>query len=109
VEANKVTREKLLSWIKYYYYGYSWDGENFLYNPISILNLFYAREFGNYWANTGSPKLIVDMIKASKVDLKDLAKKESIFKGRFPYLDIEHIDLHTLLLQTGYLTIKNGK
>ena len=33
-------REALLSQIKQWYNGYSWDAEHFVYNPFSILNFF---------------------------------------------------------------------
>lgn len=42
-------KEKLAADIKHWYNGYSWDGKNFVYNPLSILLLFEEERFGNYW------------------------------------------------------------
>jgi hypothetical protein len=58
--------------LAYYYNGYSWDGEQFVYNPLSILNfLDSGGEFIPYWMQTGSPALI--MIKfLQSADLKTI-------------------------------------
>ncbi|MGE5342862.1 MAG: AAA family ATPase, partial [Candidatus Omnitrophota bacterium] len=48
-------REILFEDLKNYYNGYSWDGENFVYNPFSILSFFDDYELENYWFATGSP------------------------------------------------------
>ena len=106
-ESTEMEYEDLLLAIKKYYNGYSWDGKNFLYNPFSILKLFYTKKFANYWAETGTPKLLVDLLKTTNVDLDILIKKEYEFKGTFPNFELENLDFHTVLLQTGYLTIKN--
>ncbi|MDR3189080.1 MAG: AAA family ATPase [Prevotellaceae bacterium] len=36
----KMTKEELLETIRYWYYGYSWDGESRVYNPFSTLMFF---------------------------------------------------------------------
>ncbi|MDR2829609.1 MAG: hypothetical protein LBB45_00965 [Methanobrevibacter sp.] len=38
-----------------------------------------------------------------------LTKKESEFIGSFPNFELDNLDFTTVLLQTGYLTIKNEK
>ena len=102
-----ISCEQLLSAIKEWYNGYSWDGENRLYNPYSILNLFTGGIFDNYWFETGTPTLLMNFVKTHTVDVEVLLNQEIIISGGFPNFTIESMDFITLLLQTGYLTIKN--
>jgi hypothetical protein len=39
-ETMVISKEELLSKIKYWYNGYSWDGKEFVYNPFSTLMFF---------------------------------------------------------------------
>ena len=105
-EDNEINCESLLSLIKEWYNGYSWDGKNRLYNPYSILSLFEAGEFANYWFESGTPSFLMDFIKNNK-GLGVLFKEETRISGMFPSFNLEKLDFTTLLLQTGYLTIKN--
>ncbi|MDR3222480.1 MAG: AAA family ATPase, partial [Methanobrevibacter sp.] len=104
---HEMKKEDLLISIKEWYNGYSWDGKNFLYNPFSILRFFDAGKIANYWADTGTPKLLVDILKTTEVDLNVLNKKKSEFIGSFPNFELDNMDFATVLLQTGYFTIKN--
>jgi len=104
-----VSKNVFLELIKEWYNGYSWDGKNFLYNPYSILNFFETCEFNNYWFDTGSPTFLVDMIMSNPKNINTFLNQETKIVGSFPSFDLEKIDLNTILLQTGYLTIKNKK
>ncbi|MCL2156420.1 MAG: ATP-binding protein [Methanobrevibacter sp.] len=98
--------DDLISSIKKWYNGYSWDGKNFLYNPFSILKFLDTGKFANYWFDTGTPKMLIDLIKKDSVDIEVLTRKKSKFLGIFPNFELENLDFSTVLLQTGYLTIK---
>ena len=104
-----VSRDVFLALIKDWYNGYSWDGENFLYNPYSILNFFETGEFNNYWFDTGSPTFLIDLIMNNPKNINTFLNPETKIAGSFPSFDLEKIDLNTILLQSGYLTIKNKK
>ena len=99
------TKDEWLQDIKTWYNGYSWDGENFVYNPYSILNLFQEGRFANYWFETGSPSFLVRLIKKYKIDLDEL---ENFKAGEelFSSFEIDGMHVASLLFQTGYLTIK---
>jgi len=105
-ELKDIGENYLLNSLKRCYNGYSWDGKNFLYNPFSILNFFDTGKLANYWADTGTPKLLVDILKTTDVDLNILVDKKSEFVGSFPNFELDNIGFATVLLQTGYLTIK---
>jgi len=98
------TKAKLLAKIKEWYNGYSWDGENFVYNPFSILSFFGAGKFRNFWFTTGTPTFLIKLLK--KRQLIDLTQIE-VDQGAFESYDIENLDTFPLLFQTGYLTIKS--
>ena len=104
-----IGKEEFLSLIKQWYDGYSWDGNNQLYNPYSIISLFKKGVFRNYWFETGTPSFLMDFIKNNPEDLDVLFIKKRVIEGDFPDFDLEYLDLTTLLLQTGYLTIKKEK
>jgi hypothetical protein len=94
--------------IKRWYNGYSWDGKNFLYNPLSILLYFDKGKFGNFWFSTGTPSFLIKSIKDHKLDVKRIEDYETN-KFFFDSFDIERINVFSLLFQTGYLTVKEIK
>jgi Holliday junction resolvase-like predicted endonuclease len=108
INASNISRASLLSLIKKWYDGYSWDGNNHLYNPYSILSLFNNGKFGNYWFETGTPSFLMDFINKNPKKI-DILFKNTAIEGNFPDFDLEEINFTSLLLQTGYLTIKSEK
>ncbi|MDR2382290.1 MAG: AAA family ATPase, partial [Prevotellaceae bacterium] len=101
----EMTREDLLDKIRYWYNGYTWDGETAIYNPLSTMKFFQARQFDNYWFNTGTPTFLIDIIqRRNRMDLalNPIVVSSNIFKGYDP----ANIGEVSLLFQTGYLTIK---
>ena len=102
-ERLKINRDQLLTELKEWYNGYSWDGEVFVYNPFSLLNFFHKSAFLNFWFSTGTPTFLVDLLRERQ--LYNLGKVE-VGQAAFDSFDIENIDSYSLLFQTGYLTIK---
>jgi hypothetical protein len=92
--------------LKYRYNGYSWDGKTFLYNPYSILNFFFSGRYENYWFATGTPTFLVRLL--SKRFEYQLQEKEvsNFILENFVLEQQDDLDIDSLLLQTGYLTIK---
>ncbi len=91
--------------IKHWYNGYSWDGENFVYNPFSILNLFTEKRFRNFWFTSGTPTFLIQLIRRNKSEIREF-ENLTVNNYIFDSYDIENIDIAALLFQTGYLTIK---
>ena len=102
-ERLKINRDQLLSKLKEWYNGYSWDGEVFVYNPFSLLNFFQKSAFLNFWFSTGTPTFLVNLLRERQ--LYNLGKVE-VGQAAFDSFDLENIDAYSLLFQTGYLTIK---
>jgi hypothetical protein len=100
----KISREELLAEIKEWYNGYSWNGEDTVYNSFSILNFFSKKSFENYWFASGSPKFLIDLMKEQKIfNFSQMRVVGSMIES----YEIENLDLRTLFFQAGYLTIKS--
>ncbi|MDR1341978.1 MAG: ATP-binding protein [Prevotellaceae bacterium] len=101
----KMTRAEVMDGIRYWYNGYTWDGETAIYNPFSTLNFFKVKEFAAYWFRTGTPTFLIDIIRrrnSTNAILEPIVVGDSVFDGYDPS-DIGEVPL---LFQTGYLTIK---
>ncbi|MDQ1351377.1 MAG: hypothetical protein QG657_1679 [Acidobacteriota bacterium] len=100
-----MSKNQLANHIKHWYNGYSWDGENFVYNPFSILNLFAEKSFENFWFTSGTPTFLIQSIRRNKSEISEF---ENLAVGSYTFdsYDIENMDIAALLFQTGYLTIK---
>jgi len=89
--------KKLARW----YNGYNFSGEK-VYNPFGILLYLDSKEYKNDWFETGSPTLLLKLIRNRQYAVPDL---ENIFlsEADLGSFDINDITLETLLFQTGYL------
>ena len=93
-------RDEIRDW----YNGYSWLGEEKVYNPFDILLLFDKRTFGTYWFETGTPTFLIETLfkrQVSSLELNDMIGSDELLST----FDIDHIATEALLFQTGYLTI----
>lgn len=95
----------ILEAIKRWYNGYSWDGKHFVYNPFSILNLFKKQLFESYWFSTGTPTFLIKLFHSRNYNLVDF-QDYPLSTVELNSFDIETLELPILLLQTGYLTVK---
>ncbi|MDR0911167.1 MAG: ATP-binding protein [Methanobrevibacter sp.] len=98
--------ENALDNIKFWYDGYSWDGENNLYNPYSTILLFYDKKFIDHWFETGTPRFLIDFASHVK-DISPILEPSIMYKDDLDNFDPLNIEETTLLFQAGYLTIKN--
>ncbi|MCK5056195.1 MAG: ATP-binding protein [Candidatus Aminicenantes bacterium] len=108
VPGLKREKPEILDDIKRWYNGYSWDGENFVYNPLSILSFFQESKFSNYWFSTGTPTFLIKFIKEKAINVETIGAWE-VDESVFDSYDIENMDVASLLFQTGYITVKGIK
>jgi hypothetical protein len=99
------TTKGVLSEIKRWYNGYSWDGKTFVYNPFSTLLFFSERKYANYWFATGTPTFLIEQIK-KRNDLESFAESREVGNDSIRGDGNDKIETTALLFQTGYLTIK---
>ena len=101
-ELPGLDRERIRGW----YNGYSWGGEEKVYNPFDVLLLLADRQFKSWWFETGTPTFLVETLVKRGVPSPTLdgmiASDELLSK-----FDVGDIATEALLFQTGYLTILN--
>ncbi len=99
-ELDGLDRDEIRRW----YNGYSWRGQDKVYNPWAILNLLGEREFKAYWSYTGMPSFLYKLMierEFTPLDGNDVKVNES-FVTTF---DVDNISAEALMFQSGYLTI----
>ena len=97
-------RDEIRDW----YNGYSWRGDERVYNPFDILLLLDRREFGAWWFETGTPTFLVDTLfgrRVSSLALEAMVGSDELLSA----FDVDHIATEALLFQTGYLTIHRAE
>ena len=101
-------KEQLLPEIKAWYDGYRFEETaESVYNPVSLASFFgNGGKFNNYWFSTGTPSFLLELVKKTRFDF-DNALTKPVSAMAFNAFEIDKIDPLTLLLQTGYLTIKS--
>ena len=90
------------------YNGYSWLGDEKVYNPFDILLLFRRRRFAAYWFETGTPMFLVETLCRRHIRSLDLDGMESSDELLSTF-DVDDMATEALLFQTGYLTIIDAK
>ena len=103
-ELPGLDREEIRRW----YNGYSWRGDEKVYNPFDVLLLFDTREFKAHWFETGSPTFLVETLmrrSVSPMDLDRMTGNEALLSA----FDVDEMAMEALLFQTGYLTIVNSE
>jgi len=99
-ELPGLDREQIREW----YHGYSWGGEQKVYNPFDVLLLFAEREFNAWWFETGTPTFLTQLLteRCVPADRLDGLQASQALLSTF---DVGSIAPEALLFQTGYLTI----
>ena len=96
------TLEKMKIW----YNGYSWDAKNFVYNPFSVLCFFQNQDYRNFWFETGTPTFLIKLLKKRFHYALEEKEVSNLILESFRLEKFDELDADSLLLQTGYLTIK---
>jgi hypothetical protein len=94
--------------LRLFYNGYRFsEAPLTVYCPFGLLKHFYnGGKFSDYWYESGTPSLLVDLITNNKINLLDL-KDTVVTQSDFSKYDVDNIALTPLLCQTGYLTISD--
>ena len=99
-ELPGLDRDEIRDW----YNGYSWLGEENVYNPFDILLLFDSRKFKAHWFETGTPSFLVETLfqrRIGSLSLETMVGTDDLLSK----FDVDDIATEALLFQTGYLTI----
>ena len=103
-------REACLDNLRKMYDGYRFhpNGER-VYNPFSLMNAFFNKEFGAYWFESGTPSFLVNLFQKNADKLRELPAQDELTADR-EVLTSAYEDNNnplTYLFQSGYLTIKS--
>ena len=106
-EKLHLSKEECYSKLKKQYDGYHFcENTEGIYNPFSLVNALDVKKFKNYWFETGTPTMLVQIMKACKFNLNDL-ENSRVTADLLGAVDAMHITPLPLLYQSGYLTIVN--
>ncbi len=107
-DANRLTIDECYAKLKYLYDGYHFSEDaDGMYNPFSLLNTFRSNFFRKYWFATGTPTLLVNVMKQTSFDVTTLSDNVVVNADDLDgILDILHRPV-PLFFETGYLTIKD--
>lgn len=106
-EEQGLTQDGCFAQLKQTYDGYHFHPFGVeVYNPYSLLNAFFAEEFGSYWFETGTPTFLVKQLRKNQFDVRRFTDK-TLYANEATLKDYtgDHLDPVPLLYQTGYLTI----
>ncbi|MDR1080734.1 MAG: AAA family ATPase, partial [Deltaproteobacteria bacterium] len=98
------TKKTFMEKLKFWYDGYSWDGTNKVFNPFSVVNCLYHKEFNHYWYDSGTSlaSYRYSLLPETFINLFAHNLKTADFK---PVSDINALNNESFLFQTGYATI----
>ena len=85
-----------------YHFRHNMEG---LYNPFSVLNALDSLEFGSYWFSTGTPTFLVQLLKKTDYDLRNIEGIE-LPANQFADYRADADYPIPVIYQSGYLTIK---
>ena len=107
-KAEKSSVEACYEKLKETYDGYHFSEDSIgMYNPFSLLNTFSANKFRDYWFETGTPTLLVNVMKQTSFDVTTLSDNVIVASDDLNGMqDIMNRPV-PLFFQTGYLTIKH--
>ncbi|PWL43197.1 MAG: AAA family ATPase [Clostridiaceae bacterium] len=106
-KVNNITPSDVLAKMETLYDGYHFHpaGKG-VFNPFSVLSAFSKLEFGDYWFHTGTPTFLVELLKESDFDLRELIDGVQVPSSAFTEYRVNVNNPIPLIYQSGYLTIK---
>lgn len=106
-EAEGISRDACLERTRRWYNGYYFHPAGpAVYNPFSTLNLFSFNEFQDFWFQTGTPTFLVELLKKTDTDLRELEGIQLPANGFADYRADPDRPV-PVIYQSGYLTIKD--
>ncbi|WP_024465690.1 ATP-binding protein [Treponema pedis] len=107
-EKHELSYERCIQKLKQNYDGYCFSpGTENMYNPFSLLNVFYAKQFEYYWFATGTPTFLVESLKQMHYNIPDLDGHVEMDAAGLSDYRASSGSAIPILFQAGYLTIKD--
>lgn len=103
---EEISEVSLVEKIRLWYNGYRFSPKGIsVYNPFSTLLTFEKKSFEHHWFETGTPEFLVKLILKNNYDIIEIPFKTDALN--FSSYEVDDLSLTPLLVQTGYLTIKD--
>ncbi len=105
--SRRMGAENCLAELRRLYDGYHFHQEAVgVYNPFSLLSALSKKEFGMYWFSTGTPTFLIEKLKETGFDAKQITEGR-LYADKSLLSDYRYDDPNPvpLFYQTGYLTI----
>lgn len=105
---HQLTTEEVMNKLTLLYDGYrfSENSTERIYNPFSLLSVMSYKIFKDYWFASGTPTFLVNMLKETNYDLRELDGIEVSASALISYRANSKEPV-PMIYQSGYLTIKN--
>ena len=105
-EAKDCTHDEMVKELTYRYDGYhfTWPSPD-IFNPYSLINAFDKKQLGNYWFGSGTPTILIEMMRKFKVVPSEIGSRR-LPEEEFDAPAEQLMSIVPLLYQSGYLTIK---
>ncbi len=106
-QKNGLSQEECVERLEKMYDGYHFhhSGQG-VYNPFSLLNALYAKEFSYYWFATGTPTFLIKKLQESTMNYMDFTNGAEATSQELQDYRNDNPNPIPLFYQTGYLTIK---
>ncbi len=106
-QKNGLSQEDCVERLEKMYDGYHFhhNGQG-VYNPFSLLNALYAKEFSYYWFATGTPTFLIKKLQESTMNYMDFTNGAEATSQELQDYRNDNPNPIPLFYQTGYLTIK---
>ncbi len=105
-KVENLTEEQLVNKIRGWYNGYRFSPDGIsVYNPFSTLLLLKQQRFEHHWFETGTPSFLIKLIFQKEYDILQIPME--LNADQFSTYEVDDLSITPLLVQTGYLTIKD--
>lgn len=111
IQEEKYTLIQIKQEVKDDYNGYCFTADKMVsvYNPDSILRFFYAKDFENFWFNSGNPTILLQQMKQNihrfNMDWDKCSFPIDKVRFKLVHPSLHEMPLLPLMYQTGYLTM----
>ena len=81
-----------------------------VYNPVSVALTLYNKEPGGFsatWATTGRPSMLMNYLKREDMLRIDTERLRGVSQAEFDVAELRNLKPVAMLLQSGYLTVKD--
>ena len=105
-EANRMSKDECYAELRRQYDGYHFCEDTVgIYNPFSLINTLASLRFSDYWFETGTPTMLVNLLKQTNINLYDI-EDEAVSAEMLGSVDSIKTNPIPVIYQSGYLTVK---